>query len=273
MRRPVLACALALALLPAALFGWNTQDRIVHQVDHVLFATPAGPALVTLLTDRLSLPLIWPQPGDEWTATTGIGLGNVTLEVFPRPPAPAGEAPVPARINSLALQPTGLDAALRELQARGIDHVRSEPAARWINVPLRGFGHGLFLIQYVFDMDERRARFDRVLRERDGGPLGILRVREVAIEVDSVAPVRPLWTKLLGSPVSGDSDVWAAGDGPRIRLVNPGDPRAGQLIVEVKSLSRATDALRRLGIGAEAAGREIRIAPAAASGLRLVLRE
>lgn len=130
-----------------------------------------------------------------------------------------------------------------------------------------------FLIQYVFDMDDRRARFDRLLRERDGGPLGVIRVREVAIVVDPVASVREQWTKLLGSSASGEDDVWVVGDGPRIRLVGAADLRAGNFVVEVKSLSRAAEALRRLGVGADTTAREIRPDPGATSGLRLVLHE
>lgn len=134
---------LAVIGLTLGVVSARAETMIVRQVDHVLFATPNGRALVSLLTERLSLPIIWPQPGDDWTASTGIGLGNVTLEVFHRPPASPSEAPRPARINSLALQPTDLTFALQELQSRGIPHIRAEPGPRWTNVALRGFGHGL----------------------------------------------------------------------------------------------------------------------------------
>jgi hypothetical protein len=138
---------------------------------------------------------------------------------------------------------------------------------------LRGFGHGLFLIQYVFDMDERRLRFDRVLREGKGGPLGVVRVREVVIAPDRLSEVRAQWTKLLGPADTGDADVWALGEGPRVRLVSAGDARTGNILVDVQSLKRAARSLRRLGISAEATSREIRIDPEGMSGLRLVLVE
>ena len=266
-----------------ALPARSAAGTIVRQVDHVLLATPDdGRALVLLLTDRLALPIVWPQPGSDWTASTGIGLGNVTLEVFHREPPSQGEAPRVTRINALALQPTDLKVALNELRLRGIAHnppPEPEPrqaedrSPRWTAVGLRGFGHGLFLIQYVFDMDERRSRFDRVLRERGGGPLGVVRVREVAIAPDRFDEVRAQWTKLLGPPASGEADLWVVGDGPKIRLVRAGDPRAGDFVVEVKSLSRAAGALRRLGISAETTERQIRIDREGMSGLRLVLQE
>ncbi|MGI9067684.1 MAG: hypothetical protein ACR2HX_14965 [Pyrinomonadaceae bacterium] len=258
-------------------------EMIVRQVDHVLLATPNnGRSLVALLTDSLALPIVWPQPGSEWKASTGIGLGNVTLEVFHREPPPQGQAPRLPRISSLALQPTDLKVALNELRSRGIDHDpppeprprnAGEPLPRWTTVGLEGFGHGLFLIQYIFDMDERRLRFDRVLRERDGGPLGVVRVLEVAIAPDRVDEVKAQWTKLLGPTASGESDLWIVGDGPKIRLVRMGDSRAGNFVIEVKKLRRAAQALRRLGISARTTKRQIRIDPGQLSGLRLVLQE
>lgn len=261
----------------------RSNEMIVRQVDHVLLVTPDnGRALVSLLTDRLALPIVWPQPDSDWTASTGIGLGNVTLEVFHREPPPPDAPPRVARISSLALQPTDLEVALEGLRARGIVHrpppepkpqQAGEPLPRWTTVGLEGFGHGLFLIQYVFDMDERRLRFDRVLRERDGGPLGLAWVREVVIAPERFDEVRARWTKLLGPTVSGEADLWVVGHGPMIRLVKAGDPRAQNIVVEVKSLKRAADALRRLGISAETTKRQIRIDPEGMSGLRLVLNE
>lgn len=258
-------------------------EMIVRQVDHVLLATPNnGRSLVALLTDSLALPIVWPQPGSEWKASTGICLGNVTLEVFHREPPPQGHPPRLPRISSLALQPTDLKVALNLLRSRGIEHDpppeprprnAGDPLPRWTTVGLEGFGHGLFLIQYIFDMDERRSRFDRVLRERDGGPLGVVRVLEVAITPDRVDKVKAQWTKLLGPTASGESDLWIVGDGPRIRLVPVGDSRAGNIVIEVKNLRRAAQALRRLGISARTTKRQIRIDPEQLSGLRLIVQE
>ena len=260
----------------------RTAEAIIRQVDHVLLALPSnGRALVSLLTDTLALPIVWPQPGSDWKASTGISLGNVNLEIFHREPAPQGEAPRVARISSLALQPADLKVTLSELKLRSISHdpppdpslrKDGDPLPRWTTVGLKGFGHGLFLIQYNFDMDERRLRFDRVLRERVGGPLGVTRVLEVVIAPEGLDEVRAQWTKLLGPAETGEPDVWVAGDGPRIRLVKPLDSRAGDVVVEVKNLRRAAEALRRLQINARTTKRQIRIDPNAMSGLRLVLQ-
>jgi hypothetical protein len=270
-----------IGLAPIAMPAPRQAEPIVRQIDHILFVTPDGHPLVSVLTETLGLPKVWPQPGDTWTASSGIGFGNVTLEVFHRPRTPAGEVPKARAITSLALQPVNLEAALKELQSRDIAHnpapqkVRApgEPGPRWTTVGLEGFGHGLFLIQYNFDMDERRARFERILREQKGGPLGITRVIEVVIATEQPDQVRPQWKALLGPAISPKEDVWVAGDGPRIRLVKTGDPRAGEFVVEIKSLSQATEALRRLRIPSVTTKQIIRIDPEALIGLRVVLKE
>jgi hypothetical protein len=270
-----------IGLAPIAMPAPRQAKPIVRQIDHILFVTPDGHTLVSVLTEILGLPKVWPQPGDTWTASSGIGFGNVTLEVFHRPRTPAGEVPKARAITSLALQPVNLEAALKELQSRDIAHnpapqkVRApgEPGPRWTTVGLEGFGHGLFLIQYNFDMDERRARFERILREQKGGPLGITRVIEVVIATEQPDQVRPQWKALLGPAISPKEDVWVAGDGPRIRLVKTGDPRAGEFVVEIKSLSQATEALRRLRIPSVTTKQIIRIDPEALIGLRVVLKE
>lgn len=261
----------------------QAAEKIVQQIDHILLVMPDdGRALVSTLSDRLLLPIIWPQPGADWKASTGIGMGDVTLEIFHRDPQPEGQPPRVPRISSLALQPTDLRTALEEMRSRGIAHspppeplavAAGTPPPRWTTVGLERFGHGLFLIQYIFDMDERRARFDRVLRERGGGPLGILRVSEVVIAPAGIDEVRERWTKLLGPSDNRETYLWTVGDGPKIRLVKTDDPRANTLVIEIKSLDVAAKALRRMKITASKAKRQIRIDPAGMSGLRLVLEE
>jgi hypothetical protein len=100
-----------------------------------------------------------------------------------------------------------------------------------------------------------------------------VRVLEVAIAPDRIDEVKAQWTKLLGPSDSVEPDLWVVGDGPKIRLVRAGDARAGNFVVEVKSLSRAAKALRRLKISARTTARQIRIDPEGMSGLRLVLEE
>jgi hypothetical protein len=117
-----LLCVALIGLAPTAMPAPRQIKPIVRQIDHILFETADGHSLVAVLTETLGLPKVWPQPGDTWTASSGIGFGNVTLEVFHRPRTSAGEVPKARGITSLALQTVNLEGALRELQSRNIVH-------------------------------------------------------------------------------------------------------------------------------------------------------
>lgn len=267
--------ALAIAL-------WVSRGPIVKQIDHILFVTgPEGRALVSMLTDQFELPLVFdgptlkpPSPG------TAVGFGNVSLEVIPLPPR-EGEPPPTGRITSLAVQSVDSASTTEALQSSGIDHFppasgptyEGDPGLRYTTIGLRGLGHPMFFIQYLHDMDARRARFERTLRERDGGPLGVMRIGEVAISSSNLDQTRERWTRLLGGPSPDDKELWPAGDGPAIRFVAPGDRRLGRMVVVVKDLKRAADVLRRLQVRAETTADGLQIDPAGVWGLRIILRE
>src|SRR6185436_16884249 len=102
--RNCLIWVMLIGLSPTAIPAPRPDKPIVLQIDHILFSTPDGQRLVSVLTETLGLAKVWPQPGDTWTASSGIGFGNVTLEVFHRPRTPAGEVPEARGITSLALQ-------------------------------------------------------------------------------------------------------------------------------------------------------------------------
>lgn len=264
----------------AALAVSAQQVSLVRQIDHVLFRTATGAEgrkLVALLSETLGLPVVFPPPGDSWTASSGLGFGNCILEIFHF----NRNETVDPGITSLALEPaTNLDAAVGELRARKIDHfppARYPEAAgaplRWTIVGLRGLGHGMFLIQYNLDMEERRNRYARALRENKGGALGVVRMREVTIGHRSRAQRRQQWTAILGPPLAGEADVWRLGAGPQIRLVDTDDARASRFLLEVQSLATAAAALSRLGIKFQSVDGLLKIDPGSLFGLRLVLME
>jgi hypothetical protein len=279
------AARVALALIGCAAFAMPAQvapGPIIKQIDHILFVTgPDGRDLVALLRDKLSLPVVFDGPALNPPARgTGIGFGNVTLEVIPAPAA-QGEPPRIAKVTSLAVQAINFASTPEALRASGIDHF--PPAAgptyagdsgpNYTTIGLRGLGHPMFFIEYRDDMDARRGRFERALRERDGGPLGVVRMSEVAITSSNLAETREQWSRLLGGPSPNDAALWPAGTGPAIRFVAGDDPRQGRMVVIVTDLRRAADHLKSLQIPAVMTSDGLQIDAAAIWGLRLVLRE
>ena len=76
-----------------------------------------------------------------------------------------------------------------------------------------------FFCKYNTDVDAERARLQRELRSRSGGPLGIESVLELVIASQDIAAAQRDWRVLLGPPRAGEESVWQVGSGPAIRLV------------------------------------------------------
>lgn len=259
---------------PARAQQSTTPAPIAAHVDHIMFLTQGRQQLTALLLDTLGLPLVWPQPGSAWTGSSGVGFGNTTLEVGGRDDIPR------ARLSSLAFQAVNFHELPSELNRRGVPHGDSMPGPtapdkpeegpRWQIIGLPGLGRGAFFIRYRFDMDERRERFRRQLEATGGGVLGVRRVRELFAGVSTTDSTIQLWNALLGSSTGGSETSWMVAD-MAVRIVPNNDPRADDVVVEVRSLEQAERVLASLGIPARRRDGAVRVDPARLHGLRLVL--
>jgi hypothetical protein len=241
-----------------------------------MFVTRARPALTALLVDTLDLPLVWPSAGDDWTASSGVTLGNLNLEIM-------GTQNVrPSFMSSLAFEPQRMETLIGTLDAMGVPRFdpapgppmpgRTDSSPRWTIVSARGLGRGVFFIRYHgFDMAERRARFQLELERRRGGRLGVVRVREVVVRLAAPDSVAPAWERLLGPAQDAGGRRWLISDGLAVRLAARDDPDADALIVEVRSVGEAARALDALGIGNRLESGGLRVDPDRFAGLRLIL--
>jgi hypothetical protein len=253
----------------------GTSSRPIARLDHIMFLTPHPSALISLLADTLQLPLVWPAPRDAASTSSGLGFGNVNLEIMHR-------ATDESFVSSLALQARDWSSFPEECRKLGIETGDPAPGPidttkfprepRWTVRALRGLGRGVFVIQYhQFDMDERRARVAQQLVERGGGPLGVVRMRETIVAAESSTVRAAAWIRLFGLPHGRSS--WRVGDGPGITVVDADDPQRDLLVVEVRSLRRARHVLDSLRIGYVATQREVRLDGLRLHGLRLALLE
>jgi hypothetical protein len=247
----------------------------IGRLDHVMFLTTTPSAVVALLADTLRLPLVWPTAGNSWPGSSGLSFGNVILEVMSRP----ADAP---SLSSLALQARDWASLETDLQARGIEARQPAPGPidstngdrpRWTLRSLAGLGRGVFVVQYhQFDMGERHRQSGRELASRAGGPLGVLRVREVIVAAESLPARAAAWSRLFGAGISS-TPTWFAGEGPRITVVDEDNPRRDLLSVEVRALSSARKALDSLRIAYAVTPLGLRVDPGRMGGLRLLIVE
>jgi hypothetical protein len=229
------------------------STSVVRQIDHILLKTDDAQMLFTLLTETLQIPVAWPIFTYRGFHSGAAGFGNVNLEVLQHA---EGEAPPFARAPGtypigIAFEPVTVDGALRELDAREITH--SEPfddgiseAIRWTSVDLEGAPQSpiRLLVKYAFDQEARRAQLGAQLRERSGGPLGVMSLRAVELEAADVATARAEWQRLLDPIVDSSPGEWLLGAGPALRIVEGEADRFRRVVVAVHSLGAAIAALR-----------------------------
>ncbi len=253
-------------------------QAVVKQIDHVMIGTNQFGRLLALLADTLRLPVVWGPPGSDYTDSYGVALGDSHFELMNRDRA------TDTRLESLAMQPTDIETAQDQLKALGLSP--REPFS-WSNDAgqkrgtLIGFQHAFegdgvdyFLVAYhIVNSDARRARFDREFHARQGGPLGLRRVREFRLAYPSsrLALAREGWARLLGPGSSPDSNYFAPRAGAGVRVVRGQGAEASSIVVEVASMSVAEAAARSLRLLQAAFRDSLVLNPDRFGGLRFVL--
>ena len=261
-------CVLSVALLTMGGSEIASQPRgaaspPIRQIDHIMIRTGNPQDLYAFFTETLQLPVAWPITSPRaGVVTGGVGFGNVNVEAIQFP----GQTDSRPRLVGFALEPSGLDESLSELNRRGITFDEPRPLIAagpdgsrktlWTNVTLRQFSDAdnpanatlhIFVSEYsasYLNVDERRSRLRKQLVESSGGPLGVVDVKEVIIGATDLEMARGLWQRLLDPARSVTSNTWLVGNGPAIRLVSATDNRIQTMIVRVASLERAKAFLR-----------------------------
>jgi catechol 2,3-dioxygenase-like lactoylglutathione lyase family enzyme len=263
----------------------------IRQIDHIMIRTGSPQELYDFFTETLELPVAWPmtspRPG---VLTGGVGFGNVNIEAIRFP----GQTDSQPRLVGFAIEPSGLEASLSELNRRGITLGDRRPLivagqdgskkTLWTNVTLPQFSDAdnpanatvhIFLSEYspsYLNVDERRSRLRRELDEKNGGPLGVLEVKEMIIGVTDLQEARRLWQKLLDPARPAPPNSWQVGDGPAVRLVPAAENGVQSLVIRVASLERAKAFLRdKQLLGAESEG-GVSIDPSKIGGLDIRLQ-
>ena len=269
-QRTTITFVVASILLAVADFDLAAQRTAtpIRRIDHIMIRADDPAAVYDFFTSVLRLPVAWPMMRPrEGVATGGVSFGNVNVEAirFPGQPSHNGKA----RLLGFAFEPSPLAECLAELDRRGIRYGELRPLIAtasdgskntlWTNVTLPQFSNGeaavatmhVFLSEYsptYTNVDERRERLRRQLAESGGGPLGVEAVQAVVIGVTDMKVAQGLWQRLLDpTPLSGPS-AWQVSDGPAIRLVQASENAAQELVISVRSLSRAAAFLREKGL-------------------------
>jgi hypothetical protein len=261
----------------------ESRERLVAKIDHVFVPLVDAAAGFCFLTETLGLPVAWPFAEYGPFASGGVSLGNANFEVL----RSQGEIPVltartPARVQGIAFEPAvPADAALLiALDRRRISH---GPL-----IPFEGEGHGtsglLWTNVFVWGLvdDEHTVGFVcdyRIPEVRDlaarcaalahagGGRLGVEDFVEVVVGARDPMTAAARWQCLVDPLAPVSPGRWRFPAGPALRIERADEDAVSRVVLAVRSLSRAEEALRALGVGVGRMDDGLRVAAPPLGGL------
>jgi hypothetical protein len=258
----------------------------IKQVDHLMVQVPEPGRVYHLLSEGLGLPVAWPMVNYGSFSTGGVSFGNVNLELLNSSEEMRQQGLIPKGngIVGVAFQPlTPLESTTRVLDAQHVPHgailpfnitQNGTPSTLWYNLELSEMAPGsmIFYCEYTFNQTGFRKRMEQSLVSANGGPLGVLKMKEITIEYTDYS-VPGKWQVLLPEAAGGVPELRDGGDGVTIRLEKSEWNAISSITVQVKSLAQAKAVLEEKGLLGEVSEGKISINPDAISGLQVYLTE
>ncbi|GAC1411066.1 MAG: hypothetical protein NVSMB57_05390 [Actinomycetota bacterium] len=234
---------------------------LVQCIDHVVTPTDDYEHLFSLFAEGLGLPVAWPPGSFGEFFSAGITLGNGGIEIVRdnNSGIPFFESRLPVIARGIALRGTEPLAEIAgALTERGIKHDGVQPFGK------RKDGSPIGSILLLHDMlgDECAVYFieypgaelmcgqasEKLFEQSGGGIVGATRFAEVQLGVTNLNAAIHSWQTLLAPSVPSDEACWTVGDGPAICLKESPIVGVAGLVLEVKALEEARNALARINL-------------------------
>lgn len=230
------------------------QKPIVNKVDHILLKvedTNTQQRLWNFLADTLKLPTVWPLNDYGTFASGGVFAGNVVLEVvrYTNDFSKEGNA----KLYGFAFEPyTDTELCIKELDNRQISHSKPNPYidvsedgtkdTSWITFSISDVltdETDIFVCDYKIDVKALRIKANQELRNIQGGPLSLERVKEILVGTTNVKSEKKQWQNLMAPYSYDENNGFLLAEGPAIRIVENNDDSLVELLFEVTSFSQA----------------------------------
>lgn len=281
-----LICLLMCVLIVAG--STNSLQReyspLLKGVDHFFAYSNEPEPLFKFFRDTLGLPQVWDFKNFGDFASGGVWMGNVEFEVVTWKPAP-GEKP-PTEFKGIAFEPVGYtDDLIKELDRRAIKRGNPETTkvkdnegrerVGWINTGIDGPGgippSNVSIFVYDSTSKEKKAarneRSNAALQASQGGPLGVVRVKELVIAVVDLKAAEAKWRMLLDRPDQQFGNPYRFSLGPDIRLVAAPTEGFKSMVVQVRSLQKTKEFLASRNLLKKSNENTVAIDPAIVGGL------
>lgn len=286
-----------ICLLLCVLFVAGTANSLQREyspllkgVDHFFAFSNEPEPLFKFFRDTLGLPQVWDFKNFGDFASGGVWMGNVEFEVVTWK-VPPGEKQ-PTEFKGIAFEPVGYtDDLLKELERRAIKHGKPETTmvkdnegrerVGWINTGIDGPGglppSNVSIFIYDSTSKEKKAarneRSNTALQNSQGGPLGVIRVKELAIGFVDLKAARAKWRMLMDRPDQQSSDLYRFSLGPDIRLFAAPTDGFKSIVLQVRSLQKAKEFLASRNLLKKSSDNTVAIDPSALGGLSISLEQ
>jgi hypothetical protein len=266
------------------------HSHLLKGVDHFFAYSSEPEVLFKFFRDTLGLPQVWDFRDFGDFASGGVWMGNVEFEVVTWKPPP-GEK-LPTEFKGIAFEPAGYtDSLVAELDHRAIKHSKPEPTLMkdkegrqyvgWINTGLDGPGglppSSVSIFVYDSTSKEKKAarneRSNAALQKSQGGPLGVVAIKELAVGVVDLKAARVKWRMLMDRPDQQSGDIYRFSLGPAIRLFAAPTDGFKSIVLQVRSLRKAKEFLAHRNLLKKSTDEMVAIDPLAIGGLRITLEQ
>lgn len=258
----------------------------ITQIDHLMVQVPDSATVYRIFSEELELPVAWQMVDYGSFSTGGVSFGNVNMELLESSwlTKLQGQVPWNTGIVGIAFEPSSsLEATTTILEKGGVAHSAVMPFntemngtryTLWNNLNLERFmpGSMIFYCKYTFDQDKFRQHMQSALASKDGGPLGVIGLKEIVIEYAD-EPVLQNWQMLVPAAPGDQPYLRNGGNGIIIRLIRSDRNAISSIVVQVKSLERAKTVLQEKGLLGTFTNRNVTINPSAVSGLQVSFTE
>ena len=265
------------------------KQPLLNGVDHFFAYSTEPEPLFKFFRDTLGLPQVWDFKSYGDFASGGVWMGNVQFEVVTWKPPP-GVKP-PTEFKGIAFEPSGYtDSLIEELDRRVIRHDKPETThvkdkegrevVGWINTGIDG-PEGIppaNVSIFVYDStskEHKAAQNERIiaaLQKTQGGPLGVVAVKELVVGVVDLKTAKTKWQKLLDRPAQRSATLYRFRNGPDVRLFAAPTDGFKRIVLQVRSLRKAREFLAQRNL-LKKSGNKLYIDPVAIGGLEIILEE
>ncbi|MFC1785980.1 hypothetical protein ACFLZA_01280 [Candidatus Neomarinimicrobiota bacterium] len=230
------------------------QTPIVKKVEHILLKVDGvntQQRLWNFFVDTLKLPTVWPLNDYGTFASGGVSAGNVVLEIYRNTDDFSNEGD--AKLDGFAFEPyNGTESCIKELDNRQIYHSKPDSSMKksedgkkvtgWITFDINDVltdETSIFVCDYKIDVRPGRMLASQDLRNIQGGPLSLERVKEILVGTTNVKSEKKRWQNLMAPYSYDENNGFLLAEGPAIRIVENSDDSLVELLFEVTSFSQA----------------------------------